>query len=136
MRDVVVGDGHHDDVGDDDDSHEDLEVPAGDHFEEGLSDFVGGREVEGEAGVLRYYQLLEVLPVDLLVGKGLGPDLGLGLVVVHEHNAHQQVHEEEGADEDEQHCEQEVYYLAVVLDGAGLSPIYEGVYVEGPVLPG
>ena len=133
---VVVGDGHDDYVGDDYDGHEDLEVPAGDDFEEGLSDLVGGREVEGEAGVLRHDQLLEIFPVDLLVGKGLGPDLGLGLVVVHEHDAHQQVHEEEGPDEYEQHREQEIHYLAIVLDRPRLGPVDEGVYVEGPVLPG
>ena len=57
-------------------------------------------------------------------------------MVVHEHNAHQQVHKEEGADEDEEHREEEVHYLAIVFYRARLSPINEGVYVERPVLPG
>jgi Na+-transporting methylmalonyl-CoA/oxaloacetate decarboxylase gamma subunit len=58
------------------------------------------------------------LPVDLLVGKSLGPDLPLGLMVVHKHDTDQEVHEEEGADEDEEDCEYEVEDLAVVLDGS------------------
>lgn len=37
-------------------------------------------------------------------------------MIVHEHHSNQQVHEEERANEDEEHCEHKVEDLAIVFD--------------------